>query len=163
MTILVNNAILERQENQVRDYYEARQQANQIAQQNNMPISKHLEPEALYLMEEDWQSLIQARQPTQITPFLEAEHEAEHVYAFSARMGRNFSAERAMEKVNIFDLLAAHVKKKNKHKGSGWFWPAGAMAHAKDYKACLKSTTYKTQCYMMTGRNVWPYPLINLV
>ena len=108
---LVNNAILERQ-NQIRDYYEARQQANRIAQQNNTPISKHLEPEALYLMQEDWHSIIQTHQPTQITPFLEAEQEAEHVYAFSARMGRNFSAERALEKVNIFDLLAAHIKEK---------------------------------------------------
>ena len=67
-----------------------------------------LAPETLYLTAEEWNRRVAARPSRAFTPF---QHDAGvQVIDMGARMGRNFSAERAQDSVNLFEATADHAK-----------------------------------------------------
>jgi len=67
-----------------------------------------LEPGALYLTAEEWDGRLAERPVRAFTPF--QHDEAGHVIDMGARMGRNFSAERAQDSVNLFQATADHAR-----------------------------------------------------
>ena len=89
---------------QVADYYEARRQA---LAEGVTPPYKPLPPDRLYLTEDEWRDRLEAERFAKLTPF--AVPEAEGVIDIGARQGRNFAAERAEPKSNVFEAVAEHV------------------------------------------------------
>ena len=87
----------------VRDAYGARSQTDRRTHYHP------LEPERLYLDEDEWREALQARPTRRFTPFLEAEGEA--VVDMRARAGRNFAPERQRDSVNLFEATADHARK----------------------------------------------------
>jgi len=86
----------------LRDAYEARSQIERRTQYHP------LEPERLYLDEDEWTAGLRKRPTRRFTPFLEAEGEA--VVDMGARAGRNFAPERQRDSVNLFEATADHAR-----------------------------------------------------
>jgi transcription-repair coupling factor (superfamily II helicase) len=87
----------------VRDAYDARTQAER-------KLHYHpLEPTRLYLDEDEWDRALARRPSRRLSAFHEAEGEA--VLDMGARAGRNFSAERKLDSVNLFEATVDHARK----------------------------------------------------
>ncbi len=93
----------------IQDYYEARAEGLNVAALQNMSAAtyKPLEPQNLYLTTDEWNEScarfpVRVFNPFQIPP-------APDMVDGGARVGRNFSAERAAEGANVFDAVVAHV------------------------------------------------------
>jgi transcription-repair coupling factor (superfamily II helicase) len=67
-----------------------------------------LEPQALYLTVAEWQARLDERPTRRFSPFLRDEGEA--VVDMGARLGRQFTAERAQDSVNLFQAVADHAR-----------------------------------------------------
>jgi transcription-repair coupling factor (superfamily II helicase) len=125
---LAENAASERL-TQIADYYEARRQPLDAGG----PPYHPLPPERLYLTETEWQGRLEAAPVARLTPFALPEASARMV-EIGARQGRNFAAERAEPKGNLYDAVTAHVASL---QGAGKrvaiaFWSTGArerMSH----------------------------------
>ena len=87
----------------IRDAYEARSQVDRRTHYHP------LEPERLYLDEDEWTAALKKRPSRRFTPFLEAEGEA--VVDMGARAGRNFAPERQRDSVNLFESTADHARR----------------------------------------------------
>ena len=87
----------------IRDAYEARSQTDRRTHYHP------LEPERLYLDEDEWRAALNVRPTRRFTPFLEAEGEA--VVDMGARAGRNFAPERQRDSVNLFEATAEHARR----------------------------------------------------
>ncbi|HEY8571413.1 transcription-repair coupling factor [Phenylobacterium sp.] len=87
----------------IRDAYESRAQSERKVQYHP------LEPERLYLDSDEWLDLLAKRSTRRFSSFQEAEGEA--VIDMGARAGRNFSAERKLDSVNLFEATADHARK----------------------------------------------------
>jgi transcription-repair coupling factor (superfamily II helicase) len=86
----------------VRDAYDARMQAER-------KLHYHpLEPIRLYLDEDEWAQALAPRATRRFSAFQEADGEA--VIDMGARAGRNFSAERKLDSVNLFEATVDHAK-----------------------------------------------------
>jgi transcription-repair coupling factor (superfamily II helicase) len=84
--------------------------AHDARQENQKTRSGYhaLPPDALYLTAEEWDGRLAAQPVRAFTPF---QHEAaEHVVDMGARMGRQFTAERAQDSVNLFEATANHAR-----------------------------------------------------
>jgi len=90
---------------QIADYYQARKDA--LDDDSGAPPYKPLPPGRLYLTETEWQQRLANASLARLTPFAVPDGAAIEV---GARQGRNFSAERADEKANVFDAVTAHVR-----------------------------------------------------
>jgi len=103
---LANEARDERLD-QVRDYFEARRDAQGSAPKGGLsaPVYHPLEPDALYLPAEEWDERLRATAHRRFTAFQEP---GEAVVALSGRQGRSFAAERQAE-LNVFDAARDHV------------------------------------------------------
>jgi len=66
-----------------------------------------LRPDALYLTAEEWTARLERRATRRFTPFQTAE--SAFAVDMGARMGRQFSAERAQDSVNLFEATADHA------------------------------------------------------
>jgi transcription-repair coupling factor (superfamily II helicase) len=87
----------------VEDAYDARASAERR-------IHYHpLEPSRLYLDEAEWNEALAVRPTRRFSAFNEAEGEA--VIDMGARAGRNFSAERKLDSVNLFEATVDHAGK----------------------------------------------------
>lgn len=87
----------------LRDAYDARAQAER-------KLHYHpLEPTRLYLDEDEWAEALNVRPTRRFSAFQEAEGEVS--LDMGARQGRNFSAERKLDSVNLFEATADHAKK----------------------------------------------------
>jgi len=87
----------------VEDAYDARASAERR-------IHYHpLEPSRLYLDEAEWNEALAVRSTRRFSAFNEAEGEA--VIDMGARAGRNFSAERKLDSVNLFEATVDHANK----------------------------------------------------
>jgi len=86
----------------IRDAYEARTQAER-------KLHYHpLEPTRLYLDEDEWTAALAKRPTRRFSAFQEAEGEV--ALDMGARQGRNFSGERKLDSVNLFQATADHAK-----------------------------------------------------
>ncbi|WP_374470610.1 transcription-repair coupling factor [Phenylobacterium sp.] len=86
----------------IEDAYDARVQAERRMHYHP------LEPTRLYLDGDEWNERLARRPTRRFSAFNEAEGEV--VVDMGARAGRNFSAERKMDSVNLFEATADHAK-----------------------------------------------------
>ncbi|HEX3701022.1 MAG TPA: CarD family transcriptional regulator, partial [Phenylobacterium sp.] len=86
----------------IRDAHEARTQTDRRTHYHP------LEPERLYLDEDEWADALKVRASRRFTPFQEAEGEA--VVDMGARAGRSFAPERQRDSVNLFEATAHHAE-----------------------------------------------------
>jgi transcription-repair coupling factor (superfamily II helicase) len=89
---------------QITDYYDARKQA---LGEGGSPPYKPLSPKRLYLAADEWQQRLDSAALARLTPF--AVPDAANVIDIGARVGRNFSAERAEPNTNVFEAMSRHV------------------------------------------------------
>ena len=87
--------------NLTRDAYEARRDA---AMGKGGAAYRALSPERLYLGEGDWNTALAGRWVRRLSPFHGPGEDA------GGRLGRNFSAERAQDSVNLFEAVARHAE-----------------------------------------------------
>ncbi|WP_298100627.1 transcription-repair coupling factor [Brevundimonas sp.] len=87
--------------NLTRDAYEARRDA---AMGKGGAAYRALPPERLYLGEGDWNTALAGRWVRRLSPFHGPGEDA------GGRLGRNFSAERAQDSVNLFEAVARHAE-----------------------------------------------------
>ncbi len=88
----------------IADAYDARAQADR-------KVHYHpLEPQGLYLSDEEWRSQLAVRATRQFSAFQEA-GAGEVVVDMGARLGRVFTAERKQDSVNLFEATADHARK----------------------------------------------------
>ena len=92
---------------QIADHYQARRQALEAGATGGGAPYKPLPPDALYLTRDEWVAALGLRRLARITPF--AHPEAVGLIDLGGRAGRTFAAERADEKVNVFDAVIAHA------------------------------------------------------
>ncbi|MDG1935884.1 MAG: CarD family transcriptional regulator, partial [Paracoccaceae bacterium] len=93
----------------IQDQYETRQFAlNQKSKLDT--VYKPVAPELLYLDDAAWTRAVSAHRVLQFHPL--AQQNGPNVIDATGRIGRNFSPERKLEKVNLFSALADHIKSK---------------------------------------------------
>ena len=89
----------------IQDAYEARSEAAKV---RGGSIYRPLPVETLYLPKDEWDARIADHAERRFTPFVREEGGA--VIDLGARIGRNFTAERAQDSVNLFEAVADHAK-----------------------------------------------------
>ncbi len=94
---------------QINDYYEARRSAMEERQPGVAPY-RPLPRDALYLSPEEWGQRLEAMPVARTTPFSVMGSGDTIVIDCEARQGRNFTAERESEGVNVFEAAATHVR-----------------------------------------------------
>ena len=92
---------------QVSDYYEARHDALQGVESGGR-IIKPLPPEALYILQAEWQHHVAALKWRSLSGFIYPPEDADSVN-LAGRAGRHFAAERKQQDVNLFDTVVAHL------------------------------------------------------
>ncbi len=105
---LIEEALAERDE-QVHDYYQARKRTSEAAA-GAVPY-KPLEPDALYMGEDELKDALGKRRSIRLTPFAQ---EGRDALDLGGREGRSFAAERADENANVFDAVIAHLRERQK-------------------------------------------------
>ncbi len=112
----------------IRDHYDARAEDAETRRPKNSefsaPAYQPLTPDALYLSDEDWSGHLAPANLRPLSPF--APQPNERCYHFGAKIGRNFAAERAGDKVNVFDATVAHIKAHADQKVVVACWTAGS-------------------------------------
>jgi transcription-repair coupling factor (superfamily II helicase) len=102
---LVKDALDERLV-QIRDYYDARQLASKSgAGAMGAPAYRALEPQSLYLDEEEWANQLNLRATRRFTAFQEA---GDDVIDMGGKQGRSFAAERQADQ-NVFEAASKHA------------------------------------------------------
>ncbi len=95
----------------IADYYSARADDLNAPRTKNSEFSapsyRPLRPDRLYLTEGEWSEKLQSAPLRQLSPF--SPPEGGRAFSFGAKVGRTFAAERAMEKVNVFDAVREHI------------------------------------------------------
>jgi transcription-repair coupling factor (superfamily II helicase) len=86
----------------IRDAYEAR-----VENAKARSGYKALPPEALYLSTEEWSGRVAVHPNRWFTPF---QREGEGVLDLGAKLGRNFTPERAQDSVHLFEQAGAHAQ-----------------------------------------------------
>jgi transcription-repair coupling factor (superfamily II helicase) len=89
---------------QINDYYDARHEA---LKQGVTPPYMPLPSDRLYLTEKEWKKFLDDAALAKLTPF--SVPEARGVIDVGARAGYDFSAERALPGVNVFESVSKHV------------------------------------------------------
>jgi transcription-repair coupling factor (superfamily II helicase) len=93
----------------IRDHYQARVEGLE-SQSFGAPPYKPVPPQAMFLEEKEWQSLLGSRLVRYLTPFEAASDAKGAVRSMTGRVGRSFAAERAAEGANLFDAAIAHMR-----------------------------------------------------
>ena len=91
------------------DQYETRRIALQDRGRMDS-VYKPAPPGLLYLDDTAWDRALEARRVVQMSPL--PQHSGPGVVDAGGRIGRNFSPERQLEKVNLFSALAEHIRAK---------------------------------------------------
>lgn len=109
MDALAEEAISERL-GQVKDYYEARQQALSQARTGGVAPYLPLKPDLLYFKPDELKTQLSSRALVRQTPFAVPEQPGQIIMDCKARRGRNFIAERADEEANVFAGVVKHIR-----------------------------------------------------
>jgi transcription-repair coupling factor (superfamily II helicase) len=91
---------------QIKDYYEARVQAQN--EPGSGALYRPLPPERLYLADTEWRQHLEAAAVARLSPFAVPERQGPAV-DIGAKQGRNFAAERAEPGRNVFEAVTEHV------------------------------------------------------
>jgi transcription-repair coupling factor (superfamily II helicase) len=105
----VDDVARERSE-QIKDYYEARQQA--LGQRGSGPPYHPLPPDRLYLPETEWRDRLASTRLAQLTPFAVPQGQGPGqapMIDTGTRQGRNFAAERTEPGRNVFEAVTQHA------------------------------------------------------
>ena len=89
----------------VEDAFGAR---NEAAKARGGAVYRPLSAEALYVSKAEWEARLADHADRRFSPFIR--EEAAGVVDLGARIGRNFTAERAQDSVNLFEAVADHAK-----------------------------------------------------
>ena len=96
----------------ITDYYEARAEDVTDRKPRNSefsaPAYRPLQPDSLYLSSDEWKAKLAASDLRTLSPF--SPPEGKRAYSFGAKVGRTFAAERAAEKVNVFDAVNDYAR-----------------------------------------------------
>lgn len=92
---------------QVRDHYEARRQSAGSHPDHGTPY-KPVEPEALYLSEDELRAALARLEAIELSPFAAPEQPGRQTIDLGGRPGRSFAAERASG-ANVFEAAVAHA------------------------------------------------------
>jgi transcription-repair coupling factor (superfamily II helicase) len=103
---LADDAARERLD-QIKDYYEARQQA--LRDRSAGPPYRPLPVDRLYLPDSEWRERLDTSALARLTPFAVPEGQGTVIDA-GTRQGRNFAAERAEPGRNVFEAVTQHVQ-----------------------------------------------------
>jgi transcription-repair coupling factor (superfamily II helicase) len=103
---LADDAARERLD-QIKDYYEARQQA--LRDRSAGPPYRPLPVDRLYLTDGEWRERLDTSALARLTPFAVPEGQGTVIDA-GTRQGRNFAAERAEPGRNVFEAVTQHVQ-----------------------------------------------------
>ncbi len=95
-------------EQQVTDFYEARQVNATAAKRGDQGAYRPVPPEQLYLLPDDIKGLLSSRAVARLSPFGAPAGAHSHLDC-GARQGREFSDVRARPDTNLYDALAGHV------------------------------------------------------
>ncbi|MYM53969.1 transcription-repair coupling factor [Thalassovita mangrovi] len=91
----------------IEDQYETRRLA--MAQKGRMDtVYKPVPPDRLYLDDASWEAAVADRRVVQFHPLAQASGPG--VIDAGGRIGRNFAPERQLENVNLFEVLAGHIR-----------------------------------------------------
>ena len=89
------------------DQFQSRKE--NLEQKNRLDtVYKPIEPEQLYLNENDWKLALSSRTVLQFSPFPQTP--GPNIKDAGGMIGKNFSIERKMENMNIFNSLASYIK-----------------------------------------------------
>ena len=91
---------------QIADYFDARKA---MIGADTGPPYKPLPPDRLYLSEPEWRKRLGACALARLTPFAVPD-QGGAIIDIGARTGRNFAAERADGKANVFEAVARHAQ-----------------------------------------------------
>ena len=95
----------------IADYYAARADDMAAPRPKNTEFSapsyRPLKSDALYLSPDEWASRLAGVPLRRLSPF--SPPDGQRAFSFGAKGGRSFAAERAAEKINIFDAVRDHV------------------------------------------------------
>ncbi|HEY8332465.1 MAG TPA: transcription-repair coupling factor [Tardiphaga sp.] len=91
---------------QINDYYEARREA--LEHRGGGALYKPLPPDWLYLADAEWTKRLDTASFVRLTPF--ALPDGKDMVDAGARQGRNFAPERTDGKINVFEVVVAHVQ-----------------------------------------------------
>ena len=95
----------------IADYYAARAEDMTAPRPKNTEFSapsyRPLKTDALYLSPEEWTARLAGAPLRRLSPF--SPPDSQRAFSFGAKVGRTFAAERAAEKVNIFDAVRDHI------------------------------------------------------
>jgi len=156
----------------IKDHYEARAEDAEERRPRHSEFAasvyRPLKPEALYLEPAEWRARLDATQLRTLSPFAPTSNE--RCFDFAAKLGRNFAAERAADKTNVFDAVLAHAKELRAGgkkvviacwtKGSAERMRTvlsdhggGDIAHAKDWAAvtCAKAPLFAATLGLEAG------------
>jgi len=115
-TDALSDEALDERLNSISDYYEARKEdidddpspKKRTENAFSAPAYRPMAPDSLYLMKEEWQARLGLHDVRALSPF--SSPDLQRSFSFGAKVGRNFAAERAAEKLNIFDAVADHIE-----------------------------------------------------
>jgi len=95
----------------IADYHAARMEDLSAPRPKNSEFSapsyRPLRPDALYLTPDEWASRLSAVPLRRLSPF--SPPEGQRAFSYGAKVGRTFAAERAADKVNVFDAVRDHI------------------------------------------------------
>ena len=101
---------------QIEDHYESRVHSLEQKSFGGAPY-KPLPAEQLYLSRAQWDDYIASHDVRLLTPFeIPSAKEGVPVVSLGARIGRNFSAERASEGTNIYEAVVSFIQRLHKEK-----------------------------------------------
>ena len=94
---------------QIADYHQAREDAMQadLKEKDGRRVIKPLTPEALYIMDAEWQQRLGEARWRSIGAF---EHpESDTAINLNGKAGRSFAVERKQQDINLFDVAVSHI------------------------------------------------------
>jgi transcription-repair coupling factor (superfamily II helicase) len=89
----------------IEDAFDARKEASKA---RGGAVYRPLPVESLYLLKAEWEARMADHAERRFSPFVR--EDGEGVVDLGARMGRNFTTERAQDSVNLFEAVADHAK-----------------------------------------------------
>lgn len=105
---LAKEAIDERRA-QIEDHYQSRLSSLENSAAGDGVPYKPIEPDLLYIPDEELKSSLTARAHIDLTPFDQPESENRQIVSIDTKAGRNFSAERAGPNINVFEVAAHYI------------------------------------------------------
>ena len=96
----------------IEDYYSARADDMNAPRSRNSefsaPAYRPLKTDALYLSPDEWAKRLGDVPLRRLSPF--SPPDGQRAFSYGAKVGRTFAAERAAEKINVFDAVREHIE-----------------------------------------------------